>query len=95
MLFWVEMSTQNLHRKKHHKPIIFPGDLPLLGLGIFVSQPARAEECEGRPDDDLEVVLTWGWFDADFAACLWSLLPTKNDPFSIISSWAQGPGMRD
>ena len=83
------MSIRNLHRKKHHKPILFPGDLPLLGLGIFSSQPARAEECEGRPDDDLEVVLSWGWFDADFAACLRSLPPHKKT--TLFVSYHRGP----
>lgn len=61
--FWVEMWLPGSKFKKNRpprKPVMFPGDLPLLGLGILVSQPARAEDCEGRQMMwDLGMVWCW------------------------------------
>ena len=85
------------HFKKNrppHKPVMFPGDLPLLGLGIFVSQPARAEDCEGRRTmrkigDGLmltSLLLVFGH-------CL--IAPQKMTVFCTISLWSQGVDMCD
>lgn len=77
--FWVEMWLPGSKFKKNRpprKPVMFPGDLPLLGLGILVSQPARAEDCEGR-QMMWDLGMVWCW-----PLCCLSLViapPTKND----------------